>query len=949
MTQDINSDSQDNIRMDGTSREQSNVNQIGKLQANNVFIGTEKLEKLEALIERLNQSNSANSVGILKAGNPHKSLAYWQGREEEIKQLHQWLGDKNITLIGIEGIGGTGKSTLAAKIYEEEILLPDFSKRFWADVSTGANFSNLARQVLTAFGYGVPEKELQLVDALVKCLQSGQYLLVIDNLETLVQQNRQWRSSFYEDFFRDWLEFGSRSTVLVTTRERPEFKGFKWLSLKGLEPKEGADLLAELDIQGELESFSELVDGHPLLLRLVADLLKEEYPQNPSLERLGDLGLGNLRELLTDARVVGQHRREDVGMVLVLDASFEWLSNWQKQLLLNVSVYRGAFEAKMAGAFDLSQPLYNQDEEKKPAPQPGEDEIEQELRKLAKRSWLNLQSNGKRQFEFQPVVLEYIRYKAGDSTAAHLQAIDYYRSIDIGATEQFWEIKAEVRAYLEIFYHACQLEDYDLAFETLQSCNKFLNLRGYYTDIVELYGQLVAAWELNAHKSNWKYTASLTSLGNAYDSLGQYQQAIQYHQQSLDITREIGDKQGEASSYNNLGNAYNSLGQYQQAIQYHQQSLDIKREIGDKQGEAYSYIGLGNAYNSLGQYQQAIQYHQQSLDITREIGDKKGEANSYNNLGNAYDSLGQYQQAIQYHQQSLDITREIGDKQGEASSYNNLGNAYNSLGQYQQAIQYYQQSLDITREIGDKQGEAYSYNNLGNAYNSLGQYQQAIQYHQQSLDITREIGDKQGEAYSYNNLGNAYNSLGQYQQAIQYHQQSLDITREIGDKQGEANSYNNLGNAYNSLGQYQQAIQYYQQSLDITREIGDKQGEANSYIGLGNAYNSLGQYQQAIQYYQQSLDIKREIGDKQGEAYSYIGLGNAYNSLGQYQQAIQYHQQSLDIKREIGDKQGEANSYNNLGNAYNSLGQYQQAIQFYQQSLDIKREIGDKQGKLTLT
>ncbi|WP_279605218.1 tetratricopeptide repeat protein [Aetokthonos hydrillicola] len=32
----------------------------------------------------------------------------------------------------------------------------------------------------------------------------------------------------------------------------------------------------------------------------------------------------------------------------------------------------------------------------------------------------------------------------------------------------------------------------------------------------------------------------------------------------------------------NLGNAYYSLGRYQQAIQFHQQSLNIAREIGDR-------------------------------------------------------------------------------------------------------------------------------------------------------------------------------------------------------------------------------------------------------------------------------------------------------------------------------------------------------------------------------
>ena len=84
-------------------------------------------------------------------------------------------------------------------------------------------------------------------------------------------------------------------------------------------------------------------------------------------------------------------------------------------------------------------------------------------------------------------------------------------------------------------------------------------------------------------------------MGNAYYSLGQYQQAIEYYQQWLAIAREIGDRGGEANSLGNLGNAYYSLGQYQQAIEYHQQSLAIAREIGDRRGEAIALFNLGNA------------------------------------------------------------------------------------------------------------------------------------------------------------------------------------------------------------------------------------------------------------------------------------------------------------------------------------------------------------------
>ena len=530
-------------------------------------------------------------------------MANWQGRTAEIANLKQWLNNPNIPLIGIEGIGGIGKSMLSAYIYENETIA-GFRKRFWADVSSGAIFTDVATQVLQDFGFRVPEQETQLVQTLVKCLQSDEFLLIIDNLESLLKTNGIWGSQFYEDFFKTWVECGGKSKVIVTTRERPELpKRFQWLPLSGLKIEDGIKLLTALGIQGNLEEFVKLVDGYPLLLRFVADLLIEEYPQDPNLKRLENLGLGNLQQLLTDKKVVGQHRLENVGMVLVLDASFERLNELQKSLLQNISVYRGVVNAKAAMAVCLGS---------------SEAEIERELRNLVKRSFLSekLIDDG-RWFEFQPVVLEYVRYKAGDQTEAHQQAINYYRSI---VKESGWQTKEDIKEYLEIFYHFYQLADYDSAFEAIRHCDDFLTLGGYYANQVELYGQLVNKWSKTNDKENWHYTASLISLGNAYDSLGQYQRAIAFHQQSLDIKKEIGDIQGESNSLGNLGNAYNSLGQYERAIAFYQQSLDIFKEIGDIRGKANAWFNLGLSLEKVDREQDALGAYRNARELYQTMG-----------------------------------------------------------------------------------------------------------------------------------------------------------------------------------------------------------------------------------------------------------------------------------------------------------------------------------------
>ncbi|MEH2382808.1 MAG: hypothetical protein V7K27_28640 [Nostoc sp.] len=115
MAEEPNPSSQKIIKVEGTAKDQSKLTQIGSIKAENFYLTAEQLQ----ILVQLESINKPESPGVLKAGNPNKSLAYWQGRKIEIAQIQQWLTDKNTFLIGIEGIGGTGKSMLAAKIYDE--------------------------------------------------------------------------------------------------------------------------------------------------------------------------------------------------------------------------------------------------------------------------------------------------------------------------------------------------------------------------------------------------------------------------------------------------------------------------------------------------------------------------------------------------------------------------------------------------------------------------------------------------------------------------------------------------------------------------------------------------------------------------------------------------------------------------------------------------------------
>ncbi len=280
--------------------------------------------------------------------------------------------------------------------------------------------------------------------------------------------------------------------------------------------------------------------------------------------------------------------------------------------------------------------------------------------------------------------------------------------------------------------------------------------------------------QARASEADWRYSQGIRAIRDS-----QYQKAIEFARMSLDICREIKDRECEARAYNGLGVGYFYLGQYDKVIDSYQQRLTIAREIKDRNGEGITLGNLGSTYLFLGKYDKAIEFYLQSLAIDKETKDRLGEAKSLGNLGSAYESLGKYNKAIEFHLQALAIFRESKDRRGEGISLVNLGNAYDSLGKYDKAIESYLQSLAIAQEIKDRYGEGAARGNLGASYHALKKYDKAIEFYLQYLAIAREIKNRHGEGIALNNLGESFDHLKQPELAIFFYKQSINVREAI--------------------------------------------------------------------------------------------------------------------------------------------------------------------------
>ncbi|MFX1440342.1 MAG: tetratricopeptide repeat protein [Promethearchaeota archaeon] len=264
---------------------------------------------------------------------------------------------------------------------------------------------------------------------------------------------------------------------------------------------------------------------------------------------------------------------------------------------------------------------------------------------------------------------------------------------------------------------------------------------------------------------------------------------LQRQDSGLEEIEESELKRREAQLIHHCGILNWYKGDLDRAGEYHEESLEVYRELGDKTGEASALNNLGLVQWSKGNLDAAAEYYEESLSIRRELGIPYEIAVILNNLGNVLVMKGDLESALDYHNQALHIRETLDNKPDLATSLTNVGAVYQTRGSLNQALECYHRALEIYKEIDVKQGMALILNNLGSAYEIRGNLIQSLDYHQRSLEIRKGLGNKQDIALSLLNIGGIHRQRGEPELALKTLQQSLELFKESGNDPYTAAAY----------------------------------------------------------------------------------------------------------------------------------------------------------------
>ncbi|MGP1384817.1 MAG: eIF2A-related protein [Thainema sp.] len=340
-----------------------------------------------ALDQTVQLSPSLASPSLATEWGEMPDASQFNGRTTELNMLHQWIEVDRCRLVAVLGMGGVGKSAIAAKLVQTIAESPpsSFTHIIWRSLRNAPPLETLLSELVL---FVSNQTDVQTdIRSLLHWFRTHRCLVVLDNGETILQpgdHTGSYRAGYedYREFFTVIGESGHQSCVILTSREKPAELaameginlGVRSLSLSG-SCEVGLTILQAKGLGGTPEQQQQLCDrygGNPLALKIVTSSIQ-------------DLFSGEIEPFLEQETILFN------GIRRLLDQQFGRLSELEESVMYWLAINR-----EWASITVLHEDI---------VPPVSRNHLLEALESL---SWRSLIEKRAGSYTLQPVVMEYV-------------------------------------------------------------------------------------------------------------------------------------------------------------------------------------------------------------------------------------------------------------------------------------------------------------------------------------------------------------------------------------------------------------------------------------------------------------------------------------------------------------------------------------------------------------
>ncbi len=245
--------------------------------------------------------------------------------------------------------------------------------------------------------------------------------------------------------------------------------------------------------------------------------------------------------------------------------------------------------------------------------------------------------------------------------------------------------------------------------------------------------------------------------------------ALAYYHKALVLSKNGNYKRLTGDILNKVGFTNYILGNYDMALTFFMEALEIHELLKNDLGIAMSLNHISLIYETQKNFQKALRYQWKSLVYSIRSGNKNRLISNYFNLSIIHDGAKNYDSALFYLTRSLALSIENKNHHMYSMSLNRRGEVYLHMDKYNEAEMSYSEVLD-SKNYRDNWEDCFAYAGLAKVHQMRGQYDKSIEYGLMSLAIARQMNSKWEIAQDALILYKSYKAKNDYNKGLLMHE-----------------------------------------------------------------------------------------------------------------------------------------------------------------------------------
>ena len=195
-----------------------------------------------------------------------------------------------------------------------------------------------------------------------------------------------------------------------------------------------------------------------------------------------------------------------------------------------------------------------------------------------------------------------------------------------------------------------------------------------------------------------EFAESLILIARNFSALGDFKKSANLNFQALRIFEEFDDKKGIGEVFSRIGSDYFHQENYDKALEYYTQSMNIARETKDLAGISRGLNNMAIVYAEIGENKYVKTNLQESIEINKLLDRPIWEGINYSNLGNLYRIEGNFDTSLYFLNKAETIFSILNNHPNLANLFYNKSLYYSDLGNMDSSLHYAKYAYEIARE-----------------------------------------------------------------------------------------------------------------------------------------------------------------------------------------------------------------------------------------------------------